>query len=145
MRTTMTKLRLATVVVPAVPLAACAGMQSAGEGGWMTLIDGGRGLDRWDKVGAANWRAADGVIEADTGEKGQASFIVTRRPYGDFQLRVEFRASPDANSGIYMRCLDVSNITDRTCYEANIFDQGRDQADLTAASSSRSRRRTVLR
>ena len=89
----------------------------------MTLIDGERGFDRWDRVGAANWRVADGVVQADSGEKGKASFLLTRRPYGDFQLRVEFWASPDANSGIYMRCADVSNLTDRTCYEADIFDQ----------------------
>ena len=33
------------------------------------------------------------------------------------------RRSDDASSGIYFRCLDAKKITDRTCYEANIFDQ----------------------
>jgi hypothetical protein len=36
---------------------------------------------------------------------------------------VEFWASDDANSGIFLRCSDPETITDRTCYEANIFDQ----------------------
>ena len=38
-------------------------------------------------------------------------------------IRVECWASHDANSGIYMRCANPDRITDRDCYEANIFDQ----------------------
>ena len=115
-------------------LAACAGMSSTkSDAGWTTLLDGAKGLENWERIGAANWRAADGVVQADTGEKGKSSFLVTKTPYRDFMLRVEFWVSDDANSGIYMRCTDLANITDKTCYEANIFDQRSDPKYGTGA------------
>ena len=36
---------------------------------------------------------------------------------------VEFWASDDANSGIFIRCQNPKEIGDRSCYEVNIFDQ----------------------
>src|SRR2546430_8381151 len=36
----------------------------------------------------------------------RSGFLVTKNAYGDFQLRVEFWAGPDANSGIFIRCTD---------------------------------------
>jgi hypothetical protein len=41
-------------------------------------------------------------------------------------LYVEFWASDDANSGIHIRCQDPAKISDKSCYEANIFDQRKD-------------------
>ena len=41
-------------------------------------------------------------------------------------IYVEFWASDDANSGIFLRCPDPTKFTDRTCYEVNIFDQRKD-------------------
>jgi hypothetical protein len=90
---------------------------------WITLIDGGTGLDNWIRVGDANWRVVDGAIQADTKTDKANSFLVTKNSYTDFRIRAEFWVSDDANSGIYMRCADIKNLTDRTCYEANIFDQ----------------------
>lgn len=57
-------------------------------GGWTTLVDGEKGMENFNRVGEANWRAADG-----------------------------------ANSGIFMRCANPAEISDKSCYEANIFDQ----------------------
>ena len=97
----------------------CAQM-SGSDAGWTTLIDGTKGMDNFDRVGDANWRAEDGAIVAD---KGKGGFLVSKNSYKDFQLRVEFWADATANSGIYMRCADPKVITDKSCYEANIFDQ----------------------
>jgi hypothetical protein len=99
-----------------------------GMGGWTTLIDGEKGLENFSRVGDANWRAADGAIVADRGKGG---FLLTKNSYKDFQLRAEFWADHNANSGIYMRCSDPKNLTDKTCYEANIFDQRPDQTYAT--------------
>jgi hypothetical protein len=108
-----------------VALAAIAGASLAGapparaQGeGWTALFDG-KGLDNFDKVGDANWRIEDGAAVADKG----VGFLVTKRPYGDYQLRVEFWADEDVNSGIYMRCANPAEPTDKTCYEANIYDK----------------------
>ncbi len=103
--------------------AGCASLTPQSDTKWVTLIDGTTGLDNWIQVGDANWRAVDGAIQADRKTDKANSFLVTKIPYTDFRIRAEFWASDDANSGIYMRCADIKNITDRTCYEANIFDQ----------------------
>jgi hypothetical protein len=118
-------------VLVALLIAGCAGMQ--GGPGWTTLLDGPNGFDNWNRIGNANWRVVEGVVQADSGEKGRNHFLMTRQPYGDFMLRVEFWASDDANSGIYMRCTDLANVTDKTCYEANIFDQRPDPKFATGA------------
>ena len=101
----------------------CAGPSSYSDVKWVTLIDGATGLDNWIRVGDANWRAVDGAIQADKKTDKANSFLVTKNSYTDFRIRAEFWASDDANSGIYMRCADIKNLTDKTCYEANIFDQ----------------------
>lgn len=93
----------------------------AAESGWVTLLDGENGLENFNRVGEANWTASDGAIQATEGPA--ASFLVTRESYGDIQLRIEFWVSADANSGIFLRCQEPGNITDRNCYEANIYDQ----------------------
>ncbi|HIF86831.1 MAG TPA: DUF1080 domain-containing protein [Gammaproteobacteria bacterium] len=93
---------------------------------WVTLIDGTSGMDNFTVLGDANWSAQMGAIEATAGNG--ASFLVSRESYSDFSLRIEFWASDDANSGIFMRCQDPSAVNDRNCYEANIFDQRPDPA-----------------
>lgn len=91
------------------------------QGEWITLIDGTEGLENFDVLGDANWTAEMSSIRATEGSG--ASFLVSKESYGNFELRVEFWATHDANSGVYMRCEDPQRITDRNCYEANIFDQ----------------------
>ena len=104
-----------------------------GQSGWTTLLDGERGMENWNRVGEANWRAADGAIQADRKEGKANGFLVSKRPYKDFQTRIEFWASDDANSGIFMRCQNPAQITDKSCYEANIFDQRPDPTYGTGA------------
>jgi hypothetical protein len=90
--------------------------------GWTTLIDANEGLDNFNQVGEANWTATDQGIQA-TQTDNDPSYLVSKDAYGDFMLRVEFWASDDANSGVFLRCQDPNEITDANCYEANIFDQ----------------------
>jgi hypothetical protein len=120
------------VLASASLLAACSSMPSMPSwvpgSGWTTLIDGDKGLENFQRVGDANWRAEDGAIVAD---KGKGGFLLTNGSYGDFELRIEFWAAHDANSGIYMRCAEPKNLNDKTCYEANIFDRRPDQTYAT--------------
>jgi hypothetical protein len=104
----------------------------ADEAGWITLFDG-KDLAQWDQVGNSNWHLADGTVSADKMDGKEAGYLVSKKPYKNFMLRVEFWPSDDANSGIYFRCLDAKKITDRTCYEANIFDQRPDPSYGTGA------------
>ena len=122
------------LTLSAALLAACTQMPTSSNAGWQTLLDGSKGFEEnWQRIGDANWRVVDGVVQADTGDQTKSSFLMTRMPYGDFVLRVEFWVSDDANSGIYMRCPDLANITDMNCTEANIFDQRPDQTYATGA------------
>lgn len=108
-------------------------MSGQGDAGWITLIDGPRGLENWIRVGSSNWAVVDGVVQADKRTGKEAGFLVSKNSYKDFQIRAEFWVSDDANSGIYMRCADPNKITDKTCYEANIYDQRPDPSFGTGA------------
>jgi hypothetical protein len=94
--------------------------------GWVSLFDGKTIGSEWDRVGGTNWRVEDGAIVADKRTSQTSAHLVTKAKYKDFQLYVEFWASDDANSGILIRCQDPTTITDRSCYEVNIFDQRTD-------------------
>jgi len=98
--------------------------------GWTSLIDGEKGLENFDRVGDANWRGEDGAIVAD---KGKGGFLVTKKSFKDFQIKAEFWVGPNANSGIYMRCANPAVITDKSCYEANIYDDRADPSFGTGA------------
>jgi hypothetical protein len=120
------------LLLAALTLGGCASMQ--GDVGWQTLIDGSKGMENWVNLGGANWRAEDGAIMADRRPDTQPThYLLTRNSYKDFQIHAEFWVSEDANSGIYMRCSSARPMTDRTCYEANIFDRRPDPTFGTGA------------
>src|SRR5580765_3845973 len=97
----------------------CSHMSGSNEG-WVTLIDGTRGLENFNRIGEANWRAEDGAIVADRGKGG---YLVSKNTYKDFQVRAEFWADHTTNSGIFIRCADPNKAGSATCYEVNIYDQ----------------------
>jgi len=106
---------------------------AAAQDGWVTLLDG-TSTNGWNSLGGSNWHPAGGAIVADgMKDKNEAGYLVTEKSYKNFIVRVEFQASHDANSGIYFRCLNPKVITDRTCYEANIFDERADPSYGTGA------------
>jgi len=114
-RTTLKRLALTTLTAAA----ALAGCATGGGDGWTTLIDGDKGLDNFNRVGDANWRAEGGAIVADQGKGG---FLVTKASYKDFAIRAEFWAATDTNSGIFMRASDPTKIGADNSYEVNIWD-----------------------
>ena len=119
--------RLASVIA-AIALGGCASFG----GGWTTLVDGAKGMENFNVVGEADWAAVDGAIQATKGGK-TPSYLVTKSSYKDFTIRVEFWASDDANSGVFVRCQNPVQITDENCYEANIFDRRPDPTYGTGA------------
>jgi hypothetical protein len=116
----------AGLVIAAVALHAMPRAEGQTGAGWVALFDGKTISADWDRVGETNWRVEDGAIVADKRTSKGAAHLVTKAKYKDFQIHVEFWASDDANSGIFLRCQDPANITDRSCYEVNIFDQRKD-------------------
>jgi hypothetical protein len=118
---------LAALAFAAIPASA-----QTGEG-WVTLFDGKAIGGEWNRVGETNWRVEDGAIVADKRTSKGPAHLVTKNKYKDFQVYVEFWASDDANSGIFLRCQNPEQITDRSCYEVNIFDQRKDPTYGTGA------------
>lgn len=112
-------------------LAAMPASAQSGDG-WTTLLDD-KTMGDWNQVGETNWRLEDGAVVADKKTSEGPAYLVSKNSYGDFMLYIEFWASDDANSGIFMRCFDPAKINDRTCYEANIYDQRKDPTYGTGA------------
>src|SRR6267143_5683168 len=90
----------------------CAHMSDSGN--WVTLIDGDKGLENFNRVGDANWRAEGGAIVAD---KGKGGHLVSKNSYKDFQIRAEFWADHTTNSGIFFRISDPNTISGKSAYE----------------------------
>lgn len=109
--------RMAWSLIVTAALTGCANAPQ--DAGWVTLIDGDKGLDNWDRVGDANWRAEGGLIVAD---KGKGGFLVSKASYRDFAIRAEFWAETDTNSGLFLRLSDRATITADNSYEVNIWD-----------------------
>ncbi len=105
---------------------------SAQDAKWITIVDG-KTMGDFDKVGAANWRIEGGALVADKLEGKDASYLVTKEKYKDFQIQAEFWADDDVNSGIFIRCKDPKKITATDCYEVNIFDKRPDPTYGTGA------------
>ena len=103
--------------------------QAIGQGGGWTVLFDGKNLDNFDKIGDANWRIEDGSVVADKG----SGFLVTKNSYGDFQIRAEFWADEDANSGIFIRAQDPQKIGAASSYEVNIYDKRPDPSYGTGA------------
>jgi len=110
----------ATLLVVALGIAGC-GMMPGSDSGWTTLVDGTpKSLENWNRIGDANWRIEDGALVADKGEGG---YLVSKNSYKDFQIRAEFWADHNTNSGIFIRAADPKKIGAVSSYEVNIYDQ----------------------
>lgn len=124
------RLALCAAALVSLGLAGCSTLD--GLRGWETVVDGARGMENFTQTGEADWAAVDGAIQATKGGK-TPSYLVTKKSYRDFEIKAEFWASDDANSGIFMRCREPANPGDESCYEANIFDQRPDPSYATGA------------
>jgi len=111
-------IRIALLVIVAT-LLGCSHMP--GQTAWTTLVDGATGLENFDRVGDANWRAEDGAIVADKAKV--ASYLVSKNVYKDFQIKAEFWADHSTNSGVFLRLSNPREVTAANSYEVNIYDQ----------------------
>lgn len=100
-------------------LAAVPGVPGQGGSGWTALFDG-KTLAGWTPSGDADWAAKDGAITFATGR----GMLVSTKVFDNFELQLDFNGEPTANSGVFLRCpeLSVGRPTQTTCYEVNIFD-----------------------
>ena len=119
---------IAALLVFAFTAFGCATMSS--DSGWVTLVDGEKGLENFNRIGDANWRAEGGAIVAD---KGKGGHLVTKNSYRNFQIRAEFWAETGTNSGIFIRASDPNKVGAANAYEVNIYDLRPGQEFATGA------------
>ena len=91
----------------------CASM--SGGAGWTTLVDGANmiNLSGFTELGAGGWSIVDGVLQ---GKGGKLGYLVTKDSYTDFEIRAEFWADEDCNSGLFMRCQDRNKVSAENSY-----------------------------
>jgi hypothetical protein len=118
---------LLAVSLCAIALNGCSTL--GGNNGWTTLVDDKGGQANFNVLGDANWRMVDGALQADKG----SGFLVSKVSYGDFEIRAEFWADDNANSGIFIRMSDLKTVTAANSYEVNIYDKRPDPLYGTGA------------
>ena len=120
---------LATLAV-GVATSGCVSMP--GGAGWTTLVDGATmtDLSGFTELGTGGWSIVDGALQ---GKGGKLGYLVTKDTYTNFEIRAEFWADEDANSGIFIRMQDIKTVTAANSYEVNIFDKRPGQDYSTGA------------
>ncbi len=74
------------------------------EEGFVKLFDG-RSLEGWHVMGRPEgFTAVDGILRSESGKGGD--WLRSDRQYGDFILRLDWRISPQGNSGVFIRCTE---------------------------------------
>ena len=75
--------------------------------GYVPIFDG-RTVDGWKTADPndTSWSAKDGELVC-SGAAG--SYIYTARQYGDFSLRLQYKISPNGNSGVFLRVGDIND------------------------------------
>lgn len=78
-------------------------------------------IEKWTKTMREHWRAENNEFIND----GQGAYATTEKDYGDFELLVDYRTVPKADSGIYLRGVPQVQIWDYT--EKEKFNLGADK------------------
>jgi hypothetical protein len=92
--------RFAAALLLAVTLAA---LPAAGDEGFTPLFDG-KSFDGWQQQGGkAKYTIENGEIVGTAVPNTPNSFLCTKKHYGDFELKLEFRVDPQLNSGVQIR------------------------------------------
>lgn len=90
---------------------------AAGEDGWKVLFDG-KSLDAWNQKATGGWTIdAEGNLAWQKG----CGYIWTKEQFGNFVLDLEFKVSPKANSGIFIRTAKTGDPV-QTGIEVQILD-----------------------
>jgi hypothetical protein len=84
--------------------------------GWIALFDGETQFG-WQTAGPVKWEIREGALIADAVEEG---FLFTTSRFSDFILRLEFLASEETNSGVFLRSPREIKDVATDCYEINI-------------------------
>jgi hypothetical protein len=104
---------------------------------WQVLFDG-KSTDAWrgfKQAGFpdAGWTIENGALKAVAGGHGD---IITKEKFGDFEMELEWRASPGANSGIFYRATEDNEYIWQSAPELQILDDDKHQDGKSANTSA---------
>jgi hypothetical protein len=98
-------------------------LQDHGDKGWFRDIRirplqpaealfNGKDLTGWKVHGTEKWYVENGLLVCESGPDKGYGYLATEKPYGDFELTLEFQQEADGNSGVFFRSsLDGTKIT----------------------------------
>ena len=84
--------------------------------GWISLFDGAT-LFGWRKEANCDWSIVDDTIQVSSGTSG---LLRTPVQFDNFELRLEFKAPAETNSGIFIRTSPKPKSPTKGCIEINI-------------------------
>lgn len=96
-------------------------------GHWINLFDG-KSTDHWrgfkrDAFPSKGWSIQDGALRADP--KGEVVDLVTKEKFSSFELELEWKVAPGANSGIMFRVSEEFDAPWHTGPELQVLDDDR--------------------
>jgi hypothetical protein len=92
--------------------------------GFVPLFDG-QSLTGWHTMGQEDWHADNGILWTE----GKGGWLRTDRRYADFVLRLEYRVTKGAASGIFLRAAEQGNPA-FTGFEIPLLDDAGQPTDL---------------
>jgi len=84
--------------------------------GWISLFDG-KTLFGWKAQTEVDWQVSEGTIKATAGKSG---LLRTTAQFSDYELSVDFKATAETNSGIFLRTSPKPKSAAKDGYEINI-------------------------
>ncbi len=83
--------------------------------GWQLLFDG-KSMDQWrlyKKDTLAGWAINNGEMQAlgEAGLEGAGSDIITKAQFTNFELSLDWKISPEGNSGIFFNVVEDDDLT----------------------------------
>jgi hypothetical protein len=110
---------LAVVCLPAGIAAFAENPESKTEQGFVSLFNG-KDLAGWEG-NAKIWKVEDGLLVGESSGIRYNDFLATKKSYGDFELRLEFRMkNGKGNSGVQFRSRRVPKTTHVQGYQADL-------------------------
>jgi hypothetical protein len=98
--------KLAWLLVGLLAFALASMAQEVDDAGFAPIFNG-LDLAGWHEIGQQDWHAGDGILWTE----GKGGWLRSDRRYADFDLRLEYRVTKGAVSGIFLRSAEQGDPT----------------------------------
>jgi len=87
--------------------------------GWTSLFNG-RDLSEWTVKGDNGWSVKDGAVLGRTATP--AGWLMSNAEYEDFEFELEYKLTPESNSGIFLRASPDGDLSGADFHEIQLLD-----------------------